>query len=225
MFNTSKSNEIWVMLLEKGWAKVHGGYLNISAGLTREALHDLTGAPAITYFSDEGTSDHRWDIIMDAEKKNFIMSAGSDDLNGNGRDDREETTGIVGSHAYSMISAVELIYDQGSYRKKTANDTRTSYVERLVELRNPWGKGEWKGKWNDKDRRWTASLKRDLGHVDEEDGKFYMPFEEFEKYFSDFQICYYHDTYLYSAFRYNTAKNETLRFKFNLQKQGDYYFS
>lgn len=78
-FNTSKSNEMWVMLLEKAWAKVHGGYLNINAGLTREALHDLTGAPAITYFNDEGSEEERWNIIYDGEKKNYIMCAGSDD--------------------------------------------------------------------------------------------------------------------------------------------------
>jgi len=49
-FNHTKSNELWVMILEKAWAKIHGGYMNISAGLTREALRDLTGASAKTYF-------------------------------------------------------------------------------------------------------------------------------------------------------------------------------
>lgn len=50
-FNRSKDNELWVILLEKAWAKIHGGYMNIAAGLTREALRDLTGASAITYFT------------------------------------------------------------------------------------------------------------------------------------------------------------------------------
>lgn len=45
-FNRNKSGEMWVILLEKAWAKVHGGYMNIAAGLTREALRDLTGASA-----------------------------------------------------------------------------------------------------------------------------------------------------------------------------------
>ena len=89
------------MLLEKAWAKVHGGYLNINAGLTREALHDLTGAPAITFFNDQGTSEERFNIILEGEKRDFIMAAGSDDLMGNGRDNQEQKTGIVGSHAYS----------------------------------------------------------------------------------------------------------------------------
>ena len=49
-FNHTITNEIWVMIIEKAWAKVHGGYLNIAAGLTREALRDLTGACCKTFF-------------------------------------------------------------------------------------------------------------------------------------------------------------------------------
>ena len=40
------------MIIEKAWAKVHGGYMNIAAGLTRESLRDLTGASAKTYFTE-----------------------------------------------------------------------------------------------------------------------------------------------------------------------------
>ena len=35
--NTRNWQANWVMLLEKAYAKVHGGYANIAAGLTREA--------------------------------------------------------------------------------------------------------------------------------------------------------------------------------------------
>ena len=106
-FNHSRGNELWVILLEKAWAKVHGGYLNINSGLTREALHDLTGAPCITYFNDEGTETERWNLIYNAVGDKFILASGTADLMGNGRDDQEKTTGIVGSHAYSILGAVE----------------------------------------------------------------------------------------------------------------------
>lgn len=44
-FTRANGNELWVMILEKAWAKIHGSYSQIEAGFTRECLHDLTGAP------------------------------------------------------------------------------------------------------------------------------------------------------------------------------------
>jgi Calpain family cysteine protease len=113
-FNTTKTGEIWVMLLEKAWAKVHGGYNNIAAGLTREALHDLTGAPAITFFTQGGaTPDFIWNTILEGEAKNFIMAASTDDIM-QGRDDMDSKIGIVGSHAYAMLACYEVVTDYGN---------------------------------------------------------------------------------------------------------------
>lgn len=37
--------EIWVLVLEKAWAKVYGSYQRIEGGLAGEAFHALTGCP------------------------------------------------------------------------------------------------------------------------------------------------------------------------------------
>lgn len=37
--------ELWVLLLEKAYAKINGCYANVEAGLTGNAIRDLTGAP------------------------------------------------------------------------------------------------------------------------------------------------------------------------------------
>lgn len=52
-FTKGNQGEIWVMLLEKAWAKINGSYDGIEAGLTRECLHDFTGAPTQTLWLDE----------------------------------------------------------------------------------------------------------------------------------------------------------------------------
>lgn len=220
-FNTSKHNELWVVLLEKAWAKVHGGYLNIEAGLTREALRDLTGASAKTYFTKKDP-EGLWGRLLDAEAKQFVMTAGSDNLSG-GSDAYIAKIGICGSHAYSLLAVYQVFNDGGNYTKVNFED---EWTDRIVKLRNPWGSGEWKGKWSDEDPDWNEDLKMELGFTGEkEDGIFFMPWEEFLKFYSDVQICYYHDGYRYSAEKYQSKRNETVFIKFEISEPGLYYFS
>lgn len=121
------------MLLEKAWAKVHGGYINIDGGLTREALHDLTGAPAITYFNDELTLDEHWNYILEGERNNYIMTAGSNDICGTGTDNRDPKTGLCGNHAYSLLSAYELkLSSKGTYRLLKPGERASSSNVRIV---------------------------------------------------------------------------------------------
>ena len=49
IFSSPTSNEIWVMLLEKAYAKVHGSYFASQNGNVAEALRDLTGFPTSCY--------------------------------------------------------------------------------------------------------------------------------------------------------------------------------
>lgn len=225
-FNHSRKNELWVMILEKAWAKVHGGYLNINSGLTREALHDLTGAPCITYFIHEDTEDGRWNTLYNANRNKYIMTAGTLDLMGDGTDQQEKKTGIVGSHAYSLLAAVELVEQSpGKWRKLKDFEQTNKNTIRLIRLRNPWGKGEWKGEWCNSDKRWNPELKKELGHNEKEDGVFFMPFSAYSQLFSDFQVCYYRDDYKYSCVRLNTEMHQHCYFSFEVTKPGEYYFT
>ena len=44
-FSRSNEDELWVLLLEKAYAKLYGSYDKIESGLAGHAIHDLTGAP------------------------------------------------------------------------------------------------------------------------------------------------------------------------------------
>ena len=48
-FAKPHEKEIWVILLEKAWAKINGGYLNIISGNPRDAFEVLTGFGSITF--------------------------------------------------------------------------------------------------------------------------------------------------------------------------------
>ena len=49
--------EIWVMILEKCWAKLHGSYAAIVGGLPNEVLHAFSGAP--TFYRNVPTNKEK----------------------------------------------------------------------------------------------------------------------------------------------------------------------
>jgi hypothetical protein len=224
-FTSTKTDEIWVMLVEKAWAKVHGGFLNINGGLIREALHDLTGAPAITYFTREGKPEEHWNNIIDGDSRNYIMAAGTDDISGTGNDAFNDRIGLSGNHAYSLLAAYEIVNDRGNKRALRQGEPSNPSNERIVKMRNPWGEKEWKGDWADGSGKWTPQLRNELKAKTEEDGIFFMPFADFLKYYYDYQICYYHDDYQYSPLKIKSGPSKPTVLEFQINRGGEYFFS
>ena len=53
-FAHCSGNELWVSLLEKAFAKVHGDYYTIEGNQIRLGMFDLTGCPiSVSYFPTE----------------------------------------------------------------------------------------------------------------------------------------------------------------------------
>ena len=48
-FTRAQGNELWVLILEKAWAKIHGSYERIESGKTYFTIRDLTGAPGLVF--------------------------------------------------------------------------------------------------------------------------------------------------------------------------------
>lgn len=66
VFTRGNGAELWVIILEKAWAKIYNSYDNIEGGLTRECLHDLTGAPTKTLWVSHH-KDEIWENILRGE--------------------------------------------------------------------------------------------------------------------------------------------------------------
>ena len=58
-FSKTKNKELWVLLLEKVWAKLNHTYENTITGYASEAFRCLTGAPVDFYNHD--FTDNIWD--------------------------------------------------------------------------------------------------------------------------------------------------------------------
>lgn len=60
-FSRANGEELWVILLEKAYAKAYGSYEAIEGGNPAIALRDLTGAPYENI--DEVSADEFWKFI------------------------------------------------------------------------------------------------------------------------------------------------------------------
>ncbi|KAF8524391.1 hypothetical protein BU17DRAFT_85000 [Hysterangium stoloniferum] len=155
-----QENETWVPLLEKAYAKFHGDYASLSGGYACEALEDLTGGVSETlYTNDILDPDEFWHTNLTRVTKDRLFGCYRYIPNGEGG-----TDGLYSQHAYSILAAIE-------YNGK-----------RFVKVRNPWGCGEWNGRWSDGSKEWTEEWRPVLlllHHQPGEDGEFIMEYGDF----------------------------------------------
>ncbi|RYO77665.1 hypothetical protein DL762_005728 [Monosporascus cannonballus] len=152
------ADETWLPLLEKAYAKAHGDYAAIEGGFTGEGIEDLTGGvTSELYTTDILDKEYFWKEELMKVNDEFLFGCNTD-MWGAGR--TGDRNGIVELHAYSVMRAVEM---DG---------------QRLVLLKNPWGKFEWKGPWSDGSKEWTAEWLIKLNHRFGDDGAFWISYND-----------------------------------------------
>ncbi|DAZ97738.1 TPA: hypothetical protein N0F65_009018 [Lagenidium giganteum] len=168
--------EIWSMLVEKAYAKLHGGYEAIVGGQEAYCLQDLYGGIPVKFSLQEKcpTEASAWETISRALQSGSLVGCSNETA------DMELPRGLRKSVAYGVMKLVEL-----DYRGELA---------RLVQLRNSWGTGsvqqpeKWIGSWSNEDPKWhsfSRSQKVDCGFQFREDGTYWMDFSAFYCFFSN----------------------------------------
>lgn len=182
-FSGSNQKELWVMLIEKAWAKLHMNYTIIDGGDGRESLGALTGAPVDKLdHASYKSPDDLWKDLRNFDRLNYIMNTGGV---------KEQAKGIEKAHAYTLINTYEI--------KSNGQEVR------LLQIRNPWGSGEWNGDWSDKDTaHWTPELNKQLNHSNKDDGTFFMKFEDFIQVYKFTFVARYRDEFVASRVLYDT---------------------
>ncbi|XP_077534064.1 calpain-A-like [Haemaphysalis longicornis] len=170
---SSTTHEFWSALLEKAYAKLHGGYASLEGGTGAEALETLTGGIAEEVRCESIREDF-FNIVRKAlERKSLITCS----ITREG----ESAEGLVGLHEYSVTGAEKVYVEEDEVS--------------LIRIRNPHGpvSGEWRGAWSDGSSEWAAidEEQRDLfGLVVREDGEFWISEEDFLQHFHLIDICH-----------------------------------
>ena len=167
--------EVWPMLLEKAFAKLHGSYFHLVGGFTVAALECLTGGlserfvgnqgPAVSMRGSQNIHNNLFNKISNILQNGGIVCTGTllmDKL----------SSGIFGGHAYSVTGTYEL------------TSLEEQHIQ-LIKIRNPWGNQvEWIGPWSDK----SEEMKQVTGHQKKAlktgTGEFWMNFQDFLDYFT-----------------------------------------
>jgi len=179
IFSRANGDELWVLLIEKAYAKMHGCYYSLRFGFTHHGMIDLTGCPTwnITIPKDDqandDVTDEIWDKMIEADESGYLLSGetpGYDSATEGGG--LNAPSGLVPGHAYSVIQVKE------------------GLGNRLLNIRNPWGKYEWDGAWADNSEEWTEeAIEHFKPYFDVNDGSFWMCIEDFVERYDSVNIC------------------------------------
>ena len=91
VYAQTPDGELWVMLLEKAWAKLHGSFSRVEGGTTVHAAQQLLGSPA--YFREHNEIedvDGAWEAFKKCCRDSYIMNSSS-----KGGSDKYQVNGVV----------------------------------------------------------------------------------------------------------------------------------
>ena len=201
-FSHSDDGSLWVPLLEKAYAKIYGGYVNIQYGYPEDALRDLTGAPC-DVIQDCGI-DQLWDRIYDAISKKFLV-AGCTPVSES--ESNQIENGLLGSHAYSVIGVREVKEPQGT--------------RRLLQVRNPNGDSESTSLGSSVRVGRQSDLRKNLQVESSDLGVFWMDARDYVRLFEATCILRFNPNYSYYSVNLNHHSQNYTVLRLKVSKASD----
>lgn len=177
--------ELWVPILEKAYLKLCGGY-DFSGSNSGVDMFCLTGwIPERVFFPKDNNNiqdfetpiERCWEKIYSASSYNdALITMATKDLT----EEEANKVGIFVNHAYAVLRIIQ-----------------TSNGSRLLQLKNPWGRSGWNGKYSSQDKSTWAdvNLRREVGYDADtasncDDGVFWISWSDVTIYFRNIQISW-----------------------------------
>ncbi|EQC28681.1 hypothetical protein SDRG_13556 [Saprolegnia diclina VS20] len=165
--------EIWSMLVEKAYAKLHGGYDAILGGQDVYCLQDLWGGIPTTLSTTQLPN-------AEAAYAYLTQSLHQGNLLGFCNDQAETSLplGLKAGHTYGVLRLVELHVDGSTQYLVQLRNTWGDSDKDVVPMRVPWTKGS--AEW----RRVSLRQKQDAGYTLNPDFTVWLPLDACLAFFS-----------------------------------------
>ena len=186
IFSDAPNKNLWGVFLEKVWAKINKGYVNILCGYPKEVFETFTPFPTIPIEIPIENKENLWKNIYNCDINNCIMTSFIRENN-----DELKKNGLICNHCFSLITAKE-----GYVNKENI---------RLLKLRNPFGEGEYNGDYSDYSDKWNNEAKKIFGFEEKniKDGIFWIDYNNFLKFFQVITICVPFKNLINTSFQVN----------------------
>ncbi|KAL8568330.1 hypothetical protein ACOMHN_040903 [Nucella lapillus] len=188
-------NEYWSALLEKAYAKLFGDYESLCQGFAVDALIDFTGGVAERLeldkydLNDAPTKKRIFKKLVEAADNGALIVTKIDCAEEDWGTDLDQ--GLVKGFGYTMTAA--RIIDV----KKSLQGAVGSTMLQMCRLFNPWDPREWKGAWSDESPEWKSINQSEwekMGVKFQQEGEFWMSFDDFTKFFTQADIVHFVNT-------------------------------
>jgi len=208
--HSSRKCELWVTLLEKAIAKIMGGSYAIYGSNPGVDIFHLTGwvpenvplragisspcgipvhlAETVSEHVSNGLPELFYTALDGYVRGHCVVCVGTTELMDAVQHEEAQlhgytegvsvSTGLVANHAYPVL------------------DCRYVNGLRLLLLKNPWGRIRWRGRFSPGDAAWSdhpcvaAALACKCLSTDEDDGRFWIEWDDVTRYFSNFYLCW-----------------------------------
>ena len=173
-FFTRPSNfEIWPLLIEKAWAKVNGGYLNIVNLWPGDLFKALTGFSFDVLIHPQISKEELFNNLFNINtNKGLSFSLTQDEK-------IVEEKGLLIYHIYILEDTEKIEIDRDK-------------IIYLLKLRDPDDESNWKGDYSLKSNLWTDNIKSKINKnkLILKDGEFWISLDDFYNLFLRTDVCH-----------------------------------